>query len=205
MANFVRNNIRFIGNEKLALCIKEINDRLSADKDPSDLHKTGLIGRVLYGLSGKDAFLSYDEIGGKWIVPDSDDDEKLIVTTGWDPARKFQDYLLSRIVQLDQNAIVVMDYDDEMPNFIGVRYVLMDDSEIQVFESELDTSDLTVVGLDDVEETEKEYRLDGDDRKVIAWDDLWTMQSEMLADAYDQLKSEYPAAYPDPALAWRRM
>ena len=97
-----------------------------------------------------------------------------------------------------------MDYDDEMPNFIGVRYVLMDDSEIQVFEKERDTSDLTVVGLDEVEETENAHRLDGNDNKVIAWDDLWDMQSEMLADTYDQLKGDYPAAYPDPSLAWRR-
>jgi hypothetical protein len=204
MANDVRNFIRFIGNEKVSACMREINERLRNDSSPGDSYGTGAVGRVLYGLEGNDAFLSYDEIGGKWIYYEYADDDKLMFVTGWRAATIFQDYLLSRVVQLDPNAIVVMDYDDEMPNFIGVRYVLMDDSEIQVFESELDTSDLTVVGLDDVEETENRHRLDGDDSKVIAWDDLWAMQIEMLADAYDQLKSEYPAAYPDPHLAWRR-
>lgn len=204
MANDVRNFIRFIGNEKVIACMREIDQRLRNSSRLGDSYGTAAVGRVLYGLEGDDAFLSYDHIGGKWIYYEYADDDKLMFVTGWRAATVFQDYLLRRLVQLDPNVIVVMDYDDEMPNFIGVRYVLMDDSEIQVFESELDTSDLTVVGLDDVEETEKKYRLDGDGRKVIAWDDLWVMQSEMLADAYDQLKSEYPAAYPDPDLAWRR-
>lgn len=204
MANDVRNFIRFIGNEKVIACMREIDERLRNSSRAGDTYGTRAVGRVLYGLEGDDAFLSYDEIGGKWIYYEYADDDKLMFVTGWRAATIFQDYLLSRLVQLDPNVIVVMDYDDEMPNFIGVRYVLMDDSEIQVFENELDTSDLTVVGLDEVEETEKKYRFDGEDRKVIAWDDLWAMQSEMLADAYDQLKSEYPAAYPDPNLAWRR-
>lgn len=204
MANDVRNFIRFIGNRKVSACMHETNKRLNADSDPGDTYGTGAIGRVLYGLEGDDAFLSYDEIGGKWIYYEYADDDKLMFVTGWRAATVFQDYLLSRLVQLDPNVIVAMEYDDEGPNFIGVRYVLMDDSEIQVFENELDTSDLTVVGLDEVEETENQHRVEGNDSKVIAWDDLWDMQSEMLANTYDQLKSEYPAAYPDPNLAWRR-
>ena len=204
MANDVRNFIRFIGNEKVSACMYEIDKRLNDDADPNDTYKLGKVGRVLYGLKGDDAFLSYEEIGGKWIYYEYLDDEKLMFVTGWRAATVFQDYLLSRLVQLDPNVIVAMTYDDEGPNFIGVRYVLMDDSEIQVFENELDTSDFTVVGLGEVEETEKQHQLDGNYSKVIAWDDLWDTQSELLANTYDQLQSEYPAAYPDPDLAWRR-
>ena len=184
--------------------MRQINDRLRADSDPKDTYGTGKVGRVLYGLSGEESFLSYEEIGGKWIYYEYVDDDELMFATGWRPATVFQDYLLTRLVQLDPNVIVAMRYDDEGPNFIGTRYVLMDDSEIQVFEREIDTSDLTVVGLYELEKTEKELRASGDESKVIAWDDLWDMQSDLFAEAYDELKAEYPNAYPDPNLSWRK-
>ena len=204
VCSYVRNFIRFIRNGKIRACWREINERSRNDSSPGDTYGTGAVSRVLYGLEGDDEFLSYDEISGKWIYYEHADDGKLMLVTGWCAATVFRDYLLSRLVQLDTNVIVAMDYDDEIPNFIGVKYVLMDDLEIQVFEKKRDTRDLTVVGLDEVEETENQHRLDGNDSKVIAWDDLWDMQSETLANTYDQLKGKYPAAYPYPSLAWRR-
>lgn len=203
MANFVRNDIRFIGNDKVDDCMREIVLRLRMDNEPNDTHGTGKIGRVLYGLSGDDAFLSYDEIGGKWIYFEYEDDERLTVTTGWDPARKFQDYLLEKLVTLDPNVIISMQYDDESPRFVGVRYVLMDDMEIQSYERELDTSEYTIVGLEDVEEKKQELAQEDSESEVISWDDFWDKQSELLAEAYDELKADYPQAYKDPALRWR--
>jgi hypothetical protein len=202
MANNVRNCIRFIGNESVLKCMKEINDRIAADSDPSDPHRTGVIGRVLYGLKGKDAFLSYDAIGGKWVVPEIDDDEKLIVTTGWDPARNFQDYLLRHLTTLDPNVIVAMDYDDEMPNFLGVRYVLMKGMVQRTYERELETTNMEMYGYEEVEEARSRNEVD-EGKEIITWEDLWEKQMDLLEDAYAELKAENPATYSDPALRWR--
>lgn len=204
MANNVRNVIRFLGNDKVQECLKEIVLRLKIDKDSNDLYGTGSIGRVLYGLSGDDAFLSYDEIGSKWIYFEYEDDDILSVITGWQPARLFQEYLLEKMLTLDPNVIIALEYDDESPRFIGVRYVLMDDMEIQSYEREFDASEINFVADEDVEKTRVELEKNCNDTEVLGWEDFWHKQYQLLCDAYDELKSEYPHAYEDPSLRWRQ-
>lgn len=203
MANNVRNVIRFLGNDKVQECLKEIVLRLRSDNASNDPHGMGTIGRVLYGLSGDEAFLSYDEIGGKWIYFEYEDDERLTVVTGWDPARNFQDYLLEKIITLDPNVIIAMEYDDESPRFVGVRYVLMDGDEIQSYEREFDASEIMFVADNEIEETLEELESNGDDTEVLSWEDLWEKQHQLLVEAYDELKADYPKAYPDPSLRFR--
>lgn len=203
MANEVRNQIRFIGNKHVSDCMIEINRRLQLDNNPNDPNGLGKIGRVLYGLEGDASFLSYDQVGGKWIYYDFDDDDTLVVFTGWDPARKFQDYLLSKISTLDPNVIIAMEYDDEGPGFVGVRYVTMKDSQVFSYEREIDTSELKIVDMFEVEDTKSELMSEGDESEVISWDDLWEKQKDLLAYAYKELKNNFPHAYPDPSLRFR--
>lgn len=202
MANNVRNCIRFIGNSNVEMCMREIVKRLREDSDPEDRHGTGTIGRVLYGLEGDAAYLSYDEIGGKWIYFDYEDDEKLTVITGWDPARVFQEYLLERLTLIDPNVIIVMEFDDEMPNFIGVRYALMRNGVRRTYERKIDTRHMEMCGYDELDETIARVKTEGEDKEVMIWEDFWGKQADLLYDAYKELKRENPDAYKDPELRW---
>ena len=202
MANNVRNCIRFIGNKNVEACMREIVKRLREESDPEDRYGTGQIGRVLYGLSGNAAYLSYDAIGGKWIYFEYEDDEKLTVITGWDPARVFQEYLLEKLVLIDPKVIIAMEYDDEMPNFIGVRYALMKNGVIRTYEREIDTRHMEMCGYGEVEETKARVEEEGEEKEVMTWEDVWGKQADLLFDAYKELKRENPSAYKDPELRW---
>ena len=154
MANFVTNRIRLIGNESIKQLAVEINKRFTEDcKKNGYQTDTSSVGRILYGYEGDKAYLS-DEMDAKWAHLDGpmDDWEPLRLISGWRALTQIQDHILWYAAKLDPKVIVYMEYEDEMPNFVGARYVLLDDSEIQSFESEIETRNYAVVSEDEVNE-----------------------------------------------------
>ena len=96
-----------------------------------------------------------------------------------------------------------MDYDDEMPNFIGVRYVLMGNGVQRTYEREIDTTNMEMCGYDEVDQTKERLKSEGEEKEVMTWEDFWEKQKDLLEDAYAELKQENPKAYKDPELRWR--
>ncbi len=194
MANFVTNRIKFFGNQQIDDLVIEIKKRIQDDMDKTkEMQDLSLVERIFYGQEHSDIEWSYNNIGGKWIYATQDGaDDELVFVTGWDPAFRFQDYLLKCVSNLDTKVVVRIDYDDEMPNFVGARYVLLDKGEIVEFHNELDTDEYTVVMEDDVESTKEELRDQGeDDSKVIWWEDLWGLLNDQKKLALAEMKSEY--------------
>ncbi len=194
MANFVTNRIRLIGNESIKQLAVEINKRFTEDcKKNGYQTDTTSVGRILYGDEGDKAYLS-DEMDAKWVHLDGpmDDSEPLRLISGWRPVTEIQDHILLYAAKLDPKVIVYMEYDDEMPNFVGARYILLDDDEIIEFHHEFDTSEYTVVMEDDVESTKEELRNeDQDDSKVIWWEDLWGLLNDQKVKSLNEMKSIY--------------
>lgn len=193
MANFVTNRIRLIGNEAIQQLAQEINRRFSEDQKKNNFQTdTTSVGRILYGLEGDEAYLA-DEMNAKWVHPDGPfaEWEPLRLISGWRPVTEIQDHILWYAAKLDPKVIVYMEYDDEMPNFIGARYVLLDDSEIQSFESELDTTTFGVVSEDEVDDYIEKNKTTGEFEKIISWDQLWDLLYQQQFNAFKKMKSEY--------------
>ena len=194
MANFVTNRIQFFGNEKIDELCKEIDRRIREDKLQTEKYQDlSLVERIFYGQEHSDINWCYENIGGKWIYADGNGDEsEFHFVTGWRPAFGFQDHLLRHAAKLDPNVVICLDYDDEMPNFVGARYVLLNEGRIDSFHEEADTSEYTVVMEDDVEDKKQELRdNDEDDSKVIWWQDLWEILHNEKMAALEQMQSEY--------------
>jgi uncharacterized protein (UPF0248 family) len=194
MANFVTNRIKFFGHQQIDHLVLEIKKRIREDMSrTNEMQDLSLVERIFYGEDHNDIEWSNNNIGGKWIYTTQDgDDDELVFVTGWAPAFRFQDHLLKCVSKIDPKVVVRLDYDDEMPNFVGARYVLFDKGEIVEFHNELDTDEYTVVMEDDVESTKEELReQDEDDSNVIHWGDLWSFLNDQKRLSLDEMKSEY--------------
>jgi hypothetical protein len=196
MANFVKNHIRLIGNEAIENLAKEINRRLIKELEKNDYEiDITVIGKILYGYDGDNAKLS-KEIRAKWVHPDGriGDSDPLNLVSGWWPVKEIQDHILRCAAKVDPKVIVYMEYDDEMPNFVGARYVLLDNGKIQSFESEIDTSNLNVVSEDELEEL---IENEEDNQNTITWDDIWDLLHQQQSKALKEMQNQYKWAKDD--------
>ena len=194
MANFVTNRIKFFGNKQIDDLILEIEKRINEDMNKTnDMQDLSLVERIFYGRDRSDIEWSYENIGGKWIYATNDGwDGELVFITGWQPAFKFQDHLLKCAATIDPKVVVRLDYDDEMPNFVGARYVLLDKGAVVSFHREFDTSDYNVVQEEEVDSIKEELRSQNeDDSKVIWWEDLWGYLNDQKYLSLNEMKSKF--------------
>jgi hypothetical protein len=201
MANFVKNHIRLIGNEAIKQLAKEINRRLIEVLKKNDFEKDlTVVGKILYGYDDDKADLS-KEMRAKWVHPDGQIEEwyPLNLVSGWWPVKEIQDHILRCAAKVDPKVIVYMEYDDEMPNFVGARYILLDNGKIKSFESEIDTSNFNVVTEDELEELIENEEDDEDNQNTITWDDIWGLLHQQQSKALEAMQSQYKWAKDDQA------
>lgn len=84
-----------------------------------------------------------------------------------------------------------MEYSDEMPNFVGARYVLLDNDEIQSFEAEFDFTHCNVVDDDELEDALEENLSSKHFEKVLNWDGVWELLGEQQLIAYKEMTAKY--------------
>jgi len=61
-----------------------------------------------------------DKVGAKWAFPYDYDDCFLNVESAWGPVIPLAEYIAEEIGKVDPSVQLVMNYEDEFPNFIGV-------------------------------------------------------------------------------------
>ncbi|QWE12493.1 hypothetical protein [Polynucleobacter sp. AP-Titi-500A-B4] len=192
MANFVKCKFTFIGNKLIDDLVIEMNKRITDDiQIHSDYADTSRVGRIFYGLTGQDAILGFDELGSKWIHDDQDY-VGLGFVGGWDPVRGFQDHLLRHASKLDPKLIILMEYEDESPNFVGARYVLMKNGEIAEYEYELDMTDTLVAYDSDYDEATSNNNETKEYREVILWEDVSDKIAVCKEIAFREIKEDNP-------------
>lgn len=199
MANQVTNRIRLIGNELIKNLAEEINRRFAVDFEQNDSEiDSTIVGRVLYGLEDEQAVLT-DKIAAKWVYVNSliEDWEPLRLVSGNWAVKEIQDHILLHASKIDSKVIVYMEYDDEMPNFVGARYVLLDNGKIQSFESEFDFSNSKVVEDDELEEAIDENSNTKEYERVVNWDGVWDLLAEQQLIAFKQMAAKYNWAKDD--------
>jgi len=199
MANFVTNRIRLIGNDSIKQLAEEINLRFTEDCQKNRYQTdTSCVGRILYGYEGDKACLS-DEMDAKWVYLDGpmDDWEALRLISGWSAVTQIQDHILWYAAKLDPKVILYMEYEDEKPNFVGARYVLLDDSEIKSFESEIETRNFTVVSENEVDEYKEKNKETNEYGEVISWQDISDLLYQQQQIAYKKMCSKYEWANDD--------
>ena len=193
MANLVTNRIRLIGNKSIINLAKEINRRFAVDFEGNDSEvDTTIVGRILYGFDDERAHLS-SLIAAKWVYVNAllEEWEDLRLVSGNWAVKEIQDHILLHASKIDPKVIVYMEYSDEMPNFIGARYVLLDNNKIQAFEAEFDFASSNVVDDDELDDAIEENSISLEFEKVLNWDGVWELLGEQQLIAYKKMAARY--------------
>ncbi len=191
MANYVRSRFVLIGNEAVKKYSEDLRVKLEKNlQETGNNEDLSAVGRIIYGLSGDSAYLSYDEVGAKWVMVDGDViDSGLAFISAWDPPTLLQDHLLNEIYNLDPQAIILMEYEDEMPNFVGARYVVMNDNAISEEDFREDLTSYHLVSEDDFDEAVAENEQTEEYERVITWEDIQLILDEQKEMAFENIQA----------------
>ena len=61
-----------------------------------------------------------DEIGAKWAYATDMDESGMAMYSAWSPCGEFVEDVAMKIGEVDSDVAIVLTYEDEMPNFVGV-------------------------------------------------------------------------------------
>lgn len=84
-----------------------------------------------------------------------------------------------------------MEYDDEMPNFVGISYVVLEDGGIIEFDIETELRGWLVAYDSDYEEAFKANLVSKEYEEVLRWEEVWEIMQDMRTEAFTALKARY--------------
>ena len=121
MANHVQQylSVRTVSEEGQKVWDKIIAD-LSA-KTPAGEYETHL-GHFIFEDFDNDWDFNRmcDEIGAKWAYATDMDESGMSMYSAWSPCLEFAESVALKIAEVDPDVQLVLTYEDEMPNFVGV-------------------------------------------------------------------------------------
>jgi len=177
MANHVESTIRVRANEDGMKVWKELFvekwEQLSVDElHRGDAHLAGF-----HEDAPPDDELTRDwmcdHIGAKWAYCEEADEDYFRTCSAWSPVGEFAEYIAKKICEADPEATVVMEYVDEMPNFVGVAHYNKDGFDEM---NELEWSELAELCREESEELrelwdeENEEYTDEDAARELLWE-----------------------------------
>ena len=122
-----------------------------------------------------------DEIGAKWAYATDMDESGMAMYSAWSPCGKFVDTVAKMIGEVDETVRLVLTYEDEMPNYVGVATYTKDGLDTDnVLESDELMEEMKAKAPELVElwdEDEEEWK-DED----AAWDIINEIQWDMISD-----------------------
>ena len=122
-----------------------------------------------------------DEIGAKWAYAEDYDDGFVTMTSAWSPCVEFCQKVAQKIGEVDETVKLVLTYEDEFPNFVGVATfdkdgtdtdVCVDWEEIREIMCEKDPELAALWNADEEEWTDEE----------AASEILWEVQWDVIND-----------------------
>ena len=182
MANHVNGylSIRTISEEGQLVWEKICND-LEEKKEVGDyeIH----LGHYIFEDFDKDWDFNAmcDNIGAKWAYATDMDECGMAMYSAWSPCREFTANVAERIGEVDSNIAIVLTYEDEFPNFVGVATFNKDGL---VEDNVLDCDELMDImkeqepRLVELWNEEKEEW----DNEEEAWDIIYEIQWDIISD-----------------------
>ena len=122
-----------------------------------------------------------DEIGAKWAYATDWDEQGMSMYSAWSPCGEFVEDVAMRIGEVDESVQIVLTYEDEFPNFVGVATYTKDGMDTDNY---LESEEL----LELVKERQPELRELWDAEKEEwteeekAWDLIYEVQWDVIAD-----------------------
>lgn len=179
MANYVSNNITVVGNEKVTERMNEyINSLEKLDySDTGGFAKTFYKNPELGEGGGTMNSWAAENIGAKWAYFEHTIDEnQIMVTSAWHPAKEFTMHLYNLLVELDEDVAVENRFNDETYDPTGGILVYKN----QIFEDE--DSDFEFPDEDEMED-EDSY----EDAMMNFYEEMGDFQDDCIKSGYDAI------------------
>ena len=122
-----------------------------------------------------------DEIGAKWAYMTDADESGMAMYSAWSPCGEFADTVATMIGLIDPSVQLVLTYEDEMPNFVGVATFTKDGLDT---DNVLESEELAEImrnndpELNELWDEENEEWKDED----AAWDLIYEIQWDTIND-----------------------
>ena len=178
------------------LCIRQISEEGQKvwDKIVSDLEAKKNEGEYEIHL-GHFIFEDFDndwdfnrmceEIGAKWAYATDMDESGMAMYSAWSPCGEFVDTVATMIGEVDPDVQIVLTYEDEMPNFVGVATYTKDGMDT---DNCLDGAELMEIMK------EREPRLvelwDEDEEEWTDEEEAWDLIHEIQWDIINEWQSD---------------
>lgn len=119
MANHVNSYLRFLylneeGKSKLKEIIKTMESRRGDD------YECHLGYAFVEDLNTIDITWMCDMVGAKWAYATDMDEYAFAMYSAWSAPTEFAEWIIKQVSEGNPDALGVLTYEDEMPNFIGV-------------------------------------------------------------------------------------
>jgi hypothetical protein len=113
MANNVTTRIAFVCNEQAMELVNQWFAKIDTDVHASVTS--------LFDVAREDITWEWmlENIGSKWCYLDMTWENSMRVVSAWDWPEHFVQWMADKIIAIDPDARLEVEYEDEMPNFIG--------------------------------------------------------------------------------------
>ena len=120
-----------------------------------------------------------EEVGAKWAYASDVDESGVSFYSAWSPVGGFCELIASKIGEVDEDFRLVMTYEDEMPNFVGVS--IYDHTGLDE-DYYLESDELMQMLLESDAELNELYDHDEGDWKEGKEEDAWEILHEIQYD-----------------------
>lgn len=121
MANHVNSYLSFRSINEEAVKVLEDLYKLWSERDTDDSWSVHLGYTWFEDLDGVTRDQMCNLAGAKWAYASDFDSSGICFESAWSPVSEFVEWLIQKLAKVDENIVAVYTYEDEMPNFIGVR------------------------------------------------------------------------------------
>jgi hypothetical protein len=175
MANLVSNFVQMEGSEEASrLFLKILADIDNAQGNLSDGGSCPICS-VLFGVTEPMRHNDSRLGGAKWVDFEEIFDGQLSFNSGWNPAFGVAEEIYRRLQKVDQQVLVWMTFQDEVPNFIGAAAWGSEDGSIKRADHWCELDDVEIADADEVEDFSEEELAE-----ITTWEDVDELLSECL-------------------------
>lgn len=178
MANHVNCWIEINGNDVARQQFSEFSARLESIRKKYDYGDTRAVNEGFFNifeLMKNDD----DRLGGaKWAFLEEASPDQIAIVSGWDPALGLGLVVFQMLSDFDEDLIVTMKFQDQMPNFIGASLWGMKGGKIKRSDSWDVTDEFEFLDFDEYEDLSDE-----EVENYKSWDDAYDIQMTCLANA----------------------
>ena len=157
---------------------------------PGNGHLTGLFYEADsngYWIVPEGVSWAGDAVGAKWAFAIDVDDYGMNIESAWSPVIPLAEYIATEIGKVDPDVKLVMTYEDEMPNFIGVTTFTADGIDT---DNDIDADDLQEHVFEKHPDIREMWDEDEGDWKEGKEDEGWDAMSDVQWDVYSDWQAD---------------